>query len=1736
MNLKFLSNLIEPETSISRIPSISFAPNDRKLAIATAERVIHLFDDKNTKQDKINTKPIESQYGKQSYKIQSICFSPDSTKLAVAQTDNIVFVYRLGETWEEKKVICNKFVQSSAANVLAWPDENKLIVGLANGRIRNASVGSNKCSTLYKTDLFTVSLGVHPNKKSFVSGHQDGSIILYSFESKVQTKIVVHTTAPYCLLRSNFGILAAGSDRRIVSYTDQGRIQQQYDYNKHNEEKEFTTAVLDPSGLNAAFGSFNKVRLMSWNPKRGAWDEGSVLIVQNMYSVSALAWRPDGSSIVCGTMLGGAFTIDCCLRRTFLKNRYVTTYVSPSQVVVKDVESDRQCAIRSLKGLNINDIRIVGRSNRYIIAYTPSTIILADINTELFSEIVWNSGGNEKFYVDNENVCMIVNAGEISIVEYGKNEIIGWVRTERISPHLISVRIGDKSRKTRVQYRRVAYMLDIHTINVLNLENSQIVTQINHGSAIDWLELNDSGEKLLFRDIRSTVLLHDIESEQTFTMANFCSYVQWVPESDVVVAQCTDQLCVWYNTDNVEQIVQIPILGDIDDVLRDKERTEVIVIENNAKVAYELDNTLIEFATAIENRDLNRALEFLENSERDRVDVSSMWRQMAAVALEEGNLLIAQRCYAGLNNIAKVRFIEDTMNMMTENKDSYKVKARMALLRRDIRECEHIYLSNNATDEALEMYQKLHRWSAALDLAKATNYPDQESLKMKYQRYLHETGQSERAAEIKAEEGKLVEAVDLFLQSNRPVMAATLLAENPALAEDNVLCNKLAESLHKNKIYGRAGEVYELNGQYDKALENYEMDHKYNNAVNVARSRFPEKVTELEEKWGDWLCNTGDYSSAISHYLESGVNSKAVDAAIRGKEWAKAIEVVATLSKEESREFYEKLARHFEANGEYDRAERCYIDADMMREAVEMYNKAGKWSEAYKLALDILGVEKTQELYFEKAQELEEQGQYGTAEELYVAVGEPNNAIAMYKRLNKLEDMMKLVEKFHYDKVNDIKVTLAQQFVDSGELKNAEEYYLSADEWKLAVAMYRDNGKWADAYRVAQSYGGDAARKQVSYLWSKSLGGEAAVKLLQRHGVLDDAIDIGVDKGDFDFVFEICRLGAQNRLQDVQLKHAEHLEDAGDFKRAETFYLQSGKTKEAVLMYIHNHEWKEAERIARQYVPEMTDEVYINHARVAIEEKDTSNAESYLLRANRADIILKYYREMEMWEDAIRIAKEYVPEYQAELEKEYENVQLRAGERGAQSFLVRAKDFELDGEYEKAVDSYMKVNVPLTNDLQLIVQSLQKAGEIVAKFYESDKKIETGTVIAERLSEMNEHVAASEVYLSIDMNKEAVQSLMLADEWSKAQKIAEELVPEMTSEVDQGYKQFLMNHGRVGELVDVDVLSAINVYVSQGNWDKALSTAAQQKHAALLEKYVTMYVSELIKDERYNESIKIFEQYGTPLNTFNTYKMLLDLMVNQRSISYEDLSHLRNMILKLTANIKQNKAEVDDRIEEVFTRYLNFLHYYCLCLALETLENVTTEVEKIVIKLKVSMLRYIDLVQPDKLFYEAGMACKNAKDYENMAFTFFNQFIDITNAVESNDPSEVNNDVFEGTDVPVHYTLPQQPYVNEDEFEEINEWVLGMSVDRKTDKVLKTDSRGCYEASSVDSNGQIYPICLISGYPILDTPKVLAGDKCVDPSTWHQFVTLVKTSAAEQLFDIQSFLCLWTGTTVSLTY
>ena len=53
--------------------------------------------------------------------------------------------------------------------------------------------------------------------------------------------------------------------------------------------------------------------------------------------------------------------------------------------------------------------------------------------------------------------------------------------------------------------------------------------------------------------------IFDLESQTRTALLNYCSYVQWVPQSDVVVAQNRSNLCVWYNIEMPDKITMFPL-------------------------------------------------------------------------------------------------------------------------------------------------------------------------------------------------------------------------------------------------------------------------------------------------------------------------------------------------------------------------------------------------------------------------------------------------------------------------------------------------------------------------------------------------------------------------------------------------------------------------------------------------------------------------------------------------------------------------------------------------------------------------------------------------------------------------------------------------------------------------------------------------------------------------------------------------------------------------------------------------------------------------------------------------------------------------------------------------------------------------------------------------------------------------------------------------------------------------
>ena len=710
--------------------------------------------------------------------------------------------------------------------------------------------------------------------------------------------------------------------------------------------------------------SFNswyfRLRVYSWSTRKNLWEENKPKEFQYLYSITALAWKKDGSRIAAGSLCGGVELFESVLKRSVWKGKFELTYVGPSQVLVKPLTTgSRGVILKSIYGYEIEDVRIMG-GDSYLVARTPETMLVGDLQRNLLSEIPWiNSGGNEKYYFENDNVCMIFNAGELSLVEYGKNEILGSVRTEFMNPHLISVRINDRTQRGVEESKKLAYLLDLKTIALEDLVFGYSLGQVTHDSKIDWLELNETGRKLLFRDKRSRLNLMDIEGMVKTSILNYCTFVQWIPGSDVVVAQSRDNMCVWYNIDAPERVTMLPIKGDIVDVIREDGKTEVVVQEGQHQFSYELDEGLIEFGTAIDDGDFNRAITFLESLEMS-AETEAMWRTLAKLSLEGKQLQIAERCFAALGDVSKAKFLRETLNIGEVAADTYggdgldtpDVWARLYILDKQFKAAEGIYLEQNDIESAIEMYQRLHMWDEALNLAEAKGHPQLDLLREGHNRWLMESGQEHKAGELREQEGEYMEALGLYLKSGLASRASKLIQNHESLMANQDLVARVISSLLKGEYYEQAGELYEKTGQQDQAMDCYRKGEAFARAVELARHYYPTEVVNLEEEWGDNLVGNKQLDAAINHYIEAGKTIKALDAAINARQWKKAVQIIQVIDDDsgELNKYYFKLGQHYAGLREYKMAEKFYLSGNLYKHAIEMYNTAGMWEQAHQLA------------------------------------------------------------------------------------------------------------------------------------------------------------------------------------------------------------------------------------------------------------------------------------------------------------------------------------------------------------------------------------------------------------------------------------------------------------------------------------------------------------------------------------------------------------------------------------------------------------------------------------------------------------------------------------------------------------------------------------------------------------------------------------------------------------------
>ena len=90
-----------------------------------------------------------------------------------------------------------------------------------------------------------------------------------------------------------------------------GKIVQNFDHSLEEDEKEFMCASCSPSGQCFVVGSFDRLRVFNWSPRKESWEQAPSKDIANLYTITALSWKRDGSRLVAVSGGGGQSAGHC---------------------------------------------------------------------------------------------------------------------------------------------------------------------------------------------------------------------------------------------------------------------------------------------------------------------------------------------------------------------------------------------------------------------------------------------------------------------------------------------------------------------------------------------------------------------------------------------------------------------------------------------------------------------------------------------------------------------------------------------------------------------------------------------------------------------------------------------------------------------------------------------------------------------------------------------------------------------------------------------------------------------------------------------------------------------------------------------------------------------------------------------------------------------------------------------------------------------------------------------------------------------------------------------------------------------------------------------------------------------------------------------------------------------------------------------------------------------------------
>lgn len=218
------------------------------------------------------------------------------------------------------------------------------------------------------------------------------------------------------------------------------------------------------------------------------------------------------------------------------------------------------------------------------------------------------------------------------------------------------------------------------------------------------------------------------------------------------------------------------------------------------------------------------------------------------------------------------------------------------------------------------------------------------------------------------------------------------------------------------------------------------------------------------------------------------------------------------------------------------------------------------------------------------------------------------------------------------------------------------------------------------------------------------------------------------------------------------------------------------------------------------------------------------------------------------------------------------------------------------------------------------------------------------------------------------------------------------------------------------------------------------------------------------------------------------------------------VSEMREVLFNLGASHRDTQQDVlGIHGTNEFEQLLMAIHYYHLYITC-----MQHGLRGIALKIAITLIRYSGIIPIDKTFFLAGTLARE-QGHDNLAFVLLNRYIDLTEAIDEGSIENIDNaDFADATNVPFPFDLPQVQYIcEEDDREEIRDWVLSICMDKSIDQQLpsRQQSLGTVYAGLYRTD---LPTCIVTGNPVQKWELLRVNNSIANKVDWNQYVRKMK--------------------------